>query len=44
MINKKKEKIVEKVNNQTKTEYRNRIKMSYELGEEYYRDLKKKQQ
>lgn len=36
---KKQEKIVEKVNNQTKNEYRNKIKASYEIGEEYYKDV-----
>ena len=36
---KKQIKMVEKVNNQTKSEYRDRIKASYEIGEEYYKDI-----
>lgn len=39
MKNKPKKQIVEKVNNQTKNEYRDRIKASYEIGEEYYKDV-----
>ena len=36
---KNKKNIVEKVNNQSKSEYRDRIKASYEIGEEYYKDI-----
>lgn len=39
MKNKPKNQIVEKINNQTKSEYRDRIKASYEIGEEYYKDI-----
>lgn len=39
MKNKPKKQIVEKVNNQDKKEYRDKIKASYEIGEEYYKDI-----
>ena len=39
MKNKPKKQIVEKVNNQDKKEYRDKIKSSYEIGEEYYKDI-----